>query len=318
MPLVDYGEVHGELLRLDILLHDDHIAIVDDLGVVRGRERRKDRLGVVVGGGGMLVDGGRQGEGKQESDGCDAHDECEDTGQADGWERVSRPWKGKVRMKKEGRKDGRLRGIARYLLGDGTLTPRRSTDHTQPGVVLIGLPERGTALWRRLITTCGNSITIRQSDVAARFDPVSGAPRYDAQTHLHSTRPVNPHTHDHHHQHQSSSFQPSNSPSLPHLLSPDTPLRGIMGRSRATAIRSGSKPSQPSASASSPTTDIEVTYKQVYDDLDKRKTQKGWQQRKMGWVKGHKVLKELLVSYAHHNHLQGILILPPRLAALSR
>lgn len=77
---------------------------------------------------------------------------------------------------------------------------------------------------------------------------------------------------------------------------------------------SGPKSTQPSASASSPTTEIEAAYKQVYDDLDKRKTQKGWAQRKMGWVRGHKVLKELLVSYVSYNLFQDKL--PPRLGGI--
>jgi hypothetical protein len=61
-------------------------------------------------------------------------------------------------------------------------------------------------------------------------------------------------------------------------------------------------------------TEIEGAYKQVYDDLDKRKTQKGWERRKMGWVKGDKVLKELLVSYVSYNPFQHIL--PPRLSGI--
>jgi hypothetical protein len=56
-----------------------------------------------------------------------------------------------VRVKKEGRRMVE-REIAIYLRGkEGTLTPRRSTDHSPthpPGVVLIGLPEMGMALGR--------------------------------------------------------------------------------------------------------------------------------------------------------------------------
>lgn len=189
----------------------------------------------------------------------------------------------------------------RYRLGDGTLTPR-STDHTGSGIDGFTRIGNGKVADIQLpITTCGNSFTIGHSDVAPKSDPVSGAPRSNAQTHLHSTRPVNP----------PPTAQrpppappplPSNSPSIPHILSPNTSQRAVMGRTRSTAIRSGPKLSQPSASASSPMTDIEAAYKHVYDDLDKRKTHKGWQQRKMRWVKGHKVLKELLVSFCHHKH----------------
>jgi hypothetical protein len=45
-----------------------------------------------------------------------------------------------------------------------------------------------------------------------------------------------------------------------------------------------------------PTDELEAAYKKVYDDLDKRKTDKGWLKRKQVWVRGKRILDGLLAS----------------------